>query len=373
MKKRLLIWLLAACILVGALAPIAASAKNGDIVGNLYSTDILAYVNGKPIASYNIGGKTAIVMEDLNYFNDDNGNGVSYGFYCWYDEDNRILTVDAQGAPYGSDPAVERGKAGGAVVGHIYESDIQVLFNNRLVPSCSINGKTAVCIEDLGVPTENSPSADYGYSEYMCKAGWDPETREVRLDTWQSQSRDMRNVPLHKLDFALNDDILTASYDQLNYYWNNLSINTSEAFRQDTCRIKPFYMDGQQVGTLWVDANGFAHTSADLDKLYEMLKDRCVTLSYDEAVNYITTGYTILDRRDLETASVFLAEKDGGKYLVYAMKKGDLIMEWQTGPYTYDIVEMVDKEDGTYLHVYPFGSPHGATDMYQPIQPSVYE
>ena len=377
MKKGVLGRLLAVCMLTGALVfqPLAASAKNGDIVGNLYSTDILAYVNGKPVASYNIGGKTAVIMEDLNGFSGsgDNNDWYGYGIDCWYHDGTRTLNVNSRHESYGS-PVVKRGAPGGAVVGHIYETDIRVLFNNHLVPAYNINGKTAVCIEDLGTVTENSPNAAYGYSEYMCKFRWDPEAREVWLDTWHSMdSRDMRNVPLHKLLFELNDDVLTVTYDQLNRYQNTLSIETSEAFLQDTYRIKPFYLDGREVGTLFVDAKGATWCNADLETLCELLKDRCVVFSYDEAVDYVTTGYTVIERRDLETASVFLAEKDGGKYLFYAMKKGDLILEWQTlEADTYDIVKIVDEEDGMYLYVYPFAGPHGATGMMQPIQPEIY-
>lgn len=40
-------------------------AANGDIVGHIYSTDIRAYINGVEVESYNIGGKTAIVIEDI--------------------------------------------------------------------------------------------------------------------------------------------------------------------------------------------------------------------------------------------------------------------------------------------------------------------
>ena len=40
-------------------------AASGDIVGNIYSTDIRAYINGIEVGSYNIGGKTAVVIEDI--------------------------------------------------------------------------------------------------------------------------------------------------------------------------------------------------------------------------------------------------------------------------------------------------------------------
>ena len=41
-----------------------AFAEEG-VEGYIYSTDILAFVNGKPIEGYNIGGRTVIIAEDL--------------------------------------------------------------------------------------------------------------------------------------------------------------------------------------------------------------------------------------------------------------------------------------------------------------------
>ena len=43
---------------------VSAVSAAETVVGNIYSTDILAYVNGKQIDSYNIGGKTAIFVDD---------------------------------------------------------------------------------------------------------------------------------------------------------------------------------------------------------------------------------------------------------------------------------------------------------------------
>ena len=376
MKKLVLRLFPAVCMLVGVLVflSLSATAANGDIVGDLYSTDIMAYVNGKPIVSYNIGGRTAIVLEDLKGVSwSGNNPGYGYGFDCWYHEETRTFTARAggYGGVYG-DPKVERGVGGGAVVGHIYETDIQAIFNEHYVPSYNIGGKTAICIEDVGTVTENSPNAAYGYSDYMCKFEWNDEERVIRLDTWQGQ--DPKDVPLHKLEFTLTDDVLTATFDQLNHYNNSgLYLNVSDAFLQDTYRIRPFYMDGEEVGTLWVNFSGTIKMNTDLDKIYEHTKDLCEVLSYDEAVDYITTDFTVIDRRDLESASVFLAEKDGDKYLFYALKKGGLILEWKSMGDYYDTIEIREDEEGMYLYVYPFAGPHGATGMRQSIDPERYE
>ena len=57
------VWILLFALLFFTLP---TQAANGDVIGSIYSTDILAYVNGRPIRSYNIGGKTVILVEDLS-------------------------------------------------------------------------------------------------------------------------------------------------------------------------------------------------------------------------------------------------------------------------------------------------------------------
>ena len=39
------------------------------VAGHIYSTDILTFVNGRPIDGYNIDGKTVIIAEDLDIYN----------------------------------------------------------------------------------------------------------------------------------------------------------------------------------------------------------------------------------------------------------------------------------------------------------------
>ena len=83
--KKFGTWLLALGLLCGGLSVYAA---NGDVIGTVYSTDILAYINGRPVPSYNIGGRTAVLAEDLA----DSSYGISFG----YDDTRRLLTLDLQ-------------------------------------------------------------------------------------------------------------------------------------------------------------------------------------------------------------------------------------------------------------------------------------
>ena len=68
MKKKLSVMILALTLLLpgtGAFAADGSESADGGVIGHIYSTDILTYVNGEPIDAYNIGGKTVVIAEDL--------------------------------------------------------------------------------------------------------------------------------------------------------------------------------------------------------------------------------------------------------------------------------------------------------------------
>lgn len=62
------------------LCSISANAKTGDGIGGIYGTDILCFINGVEVPSFNIGGKIVIVVEDTtnNY---------------WYNNELRTLII----------------------------------------------------------------------------------------------------------------------------------------------------------------------------------------------------------------------------------------------------------------------------------------
>ncbi len=366
-KLKLISAALIACMLLGAAS--CAFAEVGDAVGSIYSTDILAYVNNRPIPSYCLDGKTAVLVEDLDVGGID--GDAHYGFNWWYDDNTRTLTANSDGSSgYGEPLNIERGEVG-KILDNIYETDIKVIFNGLEVPSFAINGKTAVCIEDLGTVEPDGPNADYGYSKYMCNFTWDGDTREVRLYTYQTNN--LRDIPLHKMVYQFTDNKLSVSFDQLNYYLNQVSGDCSDEFVADFNHIKPVLLDGETVGTMYVDHDGFLSYNVDTLKIFDMKKDLEVILSYDEAVKFITGNYEICDSREIGGATVYLAkDKDGNRDLFYALKQGGLVLESEFEN-SYTTVEFSDYEDGLYVKVYPFAGPHGATTMRQKVNAEMYQ
>lgn len=144
----------------------ALAAQNGDIIGNIYSTDIIADIDGAPIRSFSLDGKTAIIVEDLK----------RYGFEVGYNDYLRALYACVLENTFSAYPdTVERGVCG-SIVGQIYHSDITTSINGVDVPCFSLNGEMAVAIEDIGGDITQEYRSDTGM---MYK--WNAENRTISL------------------------------------------------------------------------------------------------------------------------------------------------------------------------------------------------
>lgn len=161
--KKLFVLFGALCAL--CLSSAAVSAANGDIIGNVYPTDIKAYVNGNLVPSCNIGGKTAIILEDLEHWN----TGIDYN------DKLRTLLVDT--VWLNPDYAREDIPLVGEVnAKHIYESDIKTYLNGTQFDSAfSLNGRIAAAIEDFAADNEYS-------GKYFAKYVWNPQERAIYLE-----------------------------------------------------------------------------------------------------------------------------------------------------------------------------------------------
>jgi len=189
MKKMISLLLVAVIILTMSLSTLAAS---GDIAGKIYSTDIRAYINGVEVKSYNIGGKTAVVIEDIL---------KESARQCFYNNDLRTLTFFSLSPDYLVEEKAEQKVTPGKVIGNIYETDIKTIIYDIEIPSFNIGGKTAVAIEDLGYNGEFSPIGG--------KFIWNEKERTISLEfLYESTillSRD-KNI-----NITVNDDMTEAT------------------------------------------------------------------------------------------------------------------------------------------------------------------
>ena len=345
--KKLLASILSIMIILSISSTVLAA--NGDVAGYIYSTDILAYVNDRPIESYNIGGKTAIIMEDLAT------GEVNYGFDVWYEDESRKLTVNSKAYSGYGECDVKRGTVG-KITGKIYETDIKVIFNAKEVQGYNIGGRTAVCIEDLGSVTEDSKNYTYGYSDYMCNFTWDNDTRTVKLNTFLSTAESIADYIAPKVELTYTDDVLSMSFNQLNSHRGlPNTIAYSDEFLADTYRIKPLYLHGEEIGLMYITWNGRCYSKLDKHKIHKASKEISDVLSYDEALSFIEDNFNIIDTRENENAKFFLADnkETGFRYLLAAQKTKGLLVRNADPKATLE----EDENGVTFLSSYTAGPP----------------
>ncbi len=185
--KRLLSAVLSAAMLCAAPA---VTAKSGDIAGFIYSTDIKACINGVWVDSYNIGGRTVVIVEDIT-------NQYKYSNAL------RTLEIDDFAPERLNVGTTSYDKKPGEAVGRIYETNIKTYFRGKELNAYSLNGKMAVVIEELG--------DDGGFSDIGGKYIWNPKNRTITLESMYRYPYSMRSM----MEEKHYNIVLTEAYGKL--------------------------------------------------------------------------------------------------------------------------------------------------------------
>lgn len=163
--KRLMNTVLTLSLCAGLALP-AGAAQVGEVVDHALHTDIVAQINSHPLRSYNVGGRTAVVVRDLE----------DYGFVIHWDAVNRevrlLRRVDSQSNPVTpvSWPQYTPDKLKapvGTPAETIYATDIKTYVSGAEVAGFNIGGKTLIWFNDL---------ASYG------NVVWDETSRTANLE-----------------------------------------------------------------------------------------------------------------------------------------------------------------------------------------------
>lgn len=161
--KKTMISMLAALLCATMFAAPAAARAVGEPLGWVLASDIVAYIDGCPIRSYNIGGYTYVVAEDL----------ADYGFGVeWRPESMQlVIRTERTAAPegYTADytPAGQALAAGTPVMQYLH-TNITTMIGEKAVVGYNIGGYTCVGMDDL---------AAVFAAEYV----WDAGARELRM------------------------------------------------------------------------------------------------------------------------------------------------------------------------------------------------
>jgi len=138
--KRLC-FILLTLLLIAEIFTISTSAVNLSI-GTVLSTDINAYIDGVRIPSYNIDGKLAVIVSDLD----------NYGFVTKYDNALRktSVTLDTSGKKITEIPSQSSNLPVGTPVMSVYASDIEVELDGEKVEAVNVDNRMAIFFTFLG-------------------------------------------------------------------------------------------------------------------------------------------------------------------------------------------------------------------------------
>ncbi len=170
MKKILSIILITSMFLSMATSVFSAG---GDVIGSIYSTDIKACINGVWVDSYNIGGRTVVVVEDIT-------KQISY-----YDT-LRTLIIDEFSPHFLVSGGNSYTEKPGIPVGKIYETDIKTYFRGKELACYSLDGRMAIEIEQLG---DDNTFSDIG-GRYI----WNEKERTITLESIYRYPYSMRTM-----------------------------------------------------------------------------------------------------------------------------------------------------------------------------------
>lgn len=173
-------------ILILALSSISF-AKIGDVTGNIYYTDIKAYINKVEVKSYNIGGRTCIPIEEVTTL-------------YTYNNDLRSLFIDTFASFMPKNLIEHKSETSnlaiGTAIGHTYETDIKTYLYGREMVSYNIGGMTAICMEDL-----------LSFADVGASTSWDPVNRTIEINTAFISDGEVISMAKRR---SIIDDLLTS-------------------------------------------------------------------------------------------------------------------------------------------------------------------
>lgn len=149
-------------VLIGT-AAMAANTVYADVIGEVLSTDITAYIDEQPIESFNINDYTYVIAEDLR----------GYGFDVDWNGEARTLSINRNRAADRNFMPMEKvniKKSDVEMRKHaydVYSTDIVTYLGGEVVNAYNVDGQTLIMIDEL---------QKYGIFDY------NDETRSVKID-----------------------------------------------------------------------------------------------------------------------------------------------------------------------------------------------
>lgn len=292
-------------------------AANGDVAGYIYSTDIRAFINGVEVQSYNIGGRTAVVIEDII-------KESSHRYV--YDDALRTLKFFSLSPECLVEHTSARGTKPGKVVGRIYKTDIEASIYDVAVPSYNIGGKTAVVIEDLG--------CDGGFSSLGGRYVWNQKDRTISLEFMYKNFSDLPENRNIKITANQTMTEAEAVFEEL---FHCGGVQTEYAFPENAAKqvVMPIKSQGETIGYYfhYSSENSFVYWYPQ--KVKEAEKATCIpcpSLTREGIIAHFVDHHSVGEpkaRFDTEEYSFVYISVAGTSWTSY-----NLVQAYDDGTYT---------------------------------------
>lgn len=249
------------CLLI-ICSPIRVKAEN---IMNIVYSDIIAYIDDRPIQSFNIDGKTFIFVEDLN----------KHGFDVEWREDIQALSIEYNPlkevtAQY--EPKIDVNKIGD-IVGSATFKNISIRIDGKQLVNYgyiyNIRGKTALWLDDL---------AKYYSKEYT----WSQKDRTLKLILSKDKAK--------TFDWNYNINWRDAYNDLNNIKYNPPDCKSTcqlyKVVNGDEYELQLEYVTGRKESTF-----DFSISSSEIsvsfyqnyfEELGETMFSDCVNVNYNE-------------------------------------------------------------------------------------------
>ncbi len=328
-------------------------AANGDVVGHIYSTDIRTYINGVEVPSYNIGGKTVVVVEDIL-----NGQGAAYYDSC------RTLVINSLAPDCLVSGTSDYSMQPGKVIGDIYETDIKTYIFNKELPSYCLDGKTAVEVRALG--------GSEVFSEIGGKCTWNEELRQAKLEFMYSDFDEYNKIlwdtNAANIKIKLSDDLSVGNaefYAEKYSVGGNISYEIPEKYGSEAEFVVPVTaeLNGENIQLGYF----LKHKAKVFEHNGYITADGTVLFN-----GYIPEGSKELYEEREEFREVFyldsaLIKKCAQNVKAVSLSSREQVIKTFILNYACSIDKHYDNDDYTFVEMHQ-GTPHGANKFLLLIQ-----
>lgn len=147
------------------------------------TTDVSLFIDGLPAPAAEIGGKTAVTIDELS----------KYGFVVSEDSENNRINVTTDYMPDGFGGDTVSPSEPGIKIADIKETQTETYINSIKIESYYTGDDTYVCVEDLGELTDPY-NEEFGYSDYNFNYEYDESSKTMHLNAFRFPELDTDKI-----------------------------------------------------------------------------------------------------------------------------------------------------------------------------------